>query len=53
MLRWLACAVVVVVTFVLCAWIKSLVSGTKSAAEIEEKVKERYYRQYLERGTIL
>lgn len=52
LLRWLACAVVVVVVFVVCAWIKSAVSGSKSSAEVEKHVKERCYERFRKTGRL-
>lgn len=52
LLRWLACAVVVVVVFVVCAWVKSATSGSKSSAEVEKRVKERCYKRFCETGRL-
>lgn len=52
LLRWLASAGVTVAVFVVCVWIKSLISGTKSVAEVEREVKARCYKHYCEHGTL-
>lgn len=52
LLKWLACAAVVIATFVLCVWIKSAISGSKPVAEVEKRVKERCYKRYCEHGNI-
>ena len=52
LLRWLACAAVVVVAFVVCAWLKSVVSGSGSAADVERRVKERCYKRFVETGRL-
>lgn len=51
LLRYLVSALITVAAFVLCVWAKSLLSGgSRSVADIERRVKERYYRQYMEKG---
>lgn len=41
LLKWLASAVVTIVSFALCVWIKSTVTGSSSPDEVEQKLKER------------
>ncbi len=48
LLRWIACAAVVVVAFVLCVWAKSAFGGGGSADEVERRVKERCYAKFKE-----
>ena len=52
LLRWLACAAVVVVVFVLCVWIKSVTAGAKSSAEVEKRIKDRCYERFRETGRL-
>lgn len=52
LLRWLATAAVVVVAFVLCVWVKSATGGSKSAAEVERRVKERCYERFRQTGSL-
>lgn len=52
LLRWLATAAVVVVAFVLCVWVKSATAGSKSAVEVERRVKERCYERFRETGRL-
>ncbi len=46
MLRWVACAAVVVVAFVVCAWVKTAFGGAKSASDVEKRIKERCYERF-------
>ena len=41
MLLWLLSAVVTILTYVVCVWIKSVFSGTDSPDEVERRIKER------------
>ncbi len=41
MLLWLLSAVVTFVTYVVCVWVKSMISGTESPDEVERRIKER------------
>lgn len=41
LLKWLASAVVTIVSFALCVWIKSIATGSSSPDEVEQKLKER------------
>lgn len=47
LLKWLVGAVVVIVCFVVCVWIKVLYSGNKSPLEIENKIKMQVRDQLL------
>lgn len=47
LLKWLAGAVVVIVCFIVCVWIKVLYSGNKSPLEIENKIKMQVRDQLL------
>lgn len=40
--RWLATAGIVIAAFVLAVWVKSLILGSKSASDIEKRIKEQY-----------
>jgi hypothetical protein len=51
LLRYFVSAVITVAAFVLCVWAKSLaLGGSRSVADIERRVKERCYREYMEKG---
>jgi hypothetical protein len=41
-LKWLISVAITIVCFAICVWIKTLVSGTKTADEIERRVKEEF-----------
>lgn len=41
-LKWLVSVAITIVCFALCVWIKALISGTKSADEIERRIKEEF-----------
>lgn len=41
LLKWLASAVVTILCFALCVWIKSLITGSLSPDEVEGNIKER------------
>ena len=41
LLKWLASAIVTIVCFALCVWIKSVATGSGSPDEVEQKIKER------------
>lgn len=41
LLKWLASAVVTIVSFALCVWVKSIAKGSSSPDEVEQKLKER------------
>ncbi|MBR0489151.1 MAG: hypothetical protein IJJ68_02985 [Prevotella sp.] len=41
-LKWLVSVAITIVCFALCVWIKTLISGTKSADEIERRIKEEF-----------
>ena len=48
LLRWAVSAVITIVCFVLCVWVKSVLSGDRSLDEIEADVKEKTCRQMTE-----
>lgn len=47
LLKWFAGAAVVIVCFVLCVWIKVLVSGNNSPFEVEKKIKSQLKEKLL------
>ena len=49
LLKWLVSAVVTVLCFVLCVFVKSLFSPTLSASEIEKRVKTGYRKRLEQR----
>ena len=49
LLKWLVSAVVTVLCFVLCVFVKSLFSPTLSASEIEKRVKTDYRKRLEQR----
>ena len=40
------------VVFMLCVWVKSAAGGSKSAAEVERRVKERCYERFRHTGRL-
>lgn len=44
-LKWLLGAVVTIVCFAVCVWVKSCISTTESASDIEKRLKEEHRRQ--------
>lgn len=40
-LTWILSAFVTILTYALCVWIKSAITGTKSPDEVEQTIKER------------
>ena len=47
LLNWLASALVTVVCFAICVWVKSLVTGSGSPDEVEEMIKKRIKKEML------
>ena len=47
LLKWFAGAVVVIVCFVLCVWVKVLISGNNSPLEVENKIKSQLKEKLL------
>ena len=45
LLNWVASAAVTIICFVVCVWIKSLITGSKSPDETEKDIKQRTRRQ--------
>ena len=45
LLNWVASAAVTIICFVVCVWIKSLITGSKSPDETEKDIKQRIRRQ--------
>lgn len=45
LLKWLASAVVTIIIFVICVWIKSMTSDSSSPEELEQKIKEQVKKQ--------
>ena len=43
-LTWVVSALVTIVCFFLCVWIKSLLSGTRSLHDIEQEAKEKHHQ---------
>lgn len=43
LLKWLLSAVVTIVCFALCVWVKSLTSGEASPEEVEKRIKQRLH----------
>ncbi|EFA97870.1 hypothetical protein HMPREF9019_1682 [Hoylesella timonensis CRIS 5C-B1] len=48
-MNWLLSAAVVIVTFLLCVWIKATLSGHRSLSEVEEDVKKQAYEEFKHR----
>lgn len=45
LLKWLASAGITIITFIICVWIKSMMSGSTSPEEMEQRIKERVRKQ--------
>lgn len=45
LLNWVASAAVTIICFVVCVWIKSLITGSKSPDETEKDIKQKIRRQ--------
>ncbi len=41
MLLWLLSAAVTFLSYVVCVWVKSMISGTESPDEVEQRIRER------------
>ena len=41
LLKWFAGAGITIVTFFICVWIKSMISGSRSPEDVEREIKER------------
>ena len=48
LLNWIASAAVTIVCFAICAWIKSLITGSCSPDEVEARVKEKEKKKLAE-----
>lgn len=46
LLKWLLSAVVTVVCFVVCVWVKSVLSGERSLEEIEREIKDEELKKW-------
>lgn len=42
-LRWLLCAIVVIVCFVVCVWAKSLITDSQPPEAVENKIRQRLH----------
>lgn len=41
LLKWIVSAVVTILCFALCVWVKSIITGSESPDEVEQKIKQR------------
>lgn len=46
LLNWIASAAVTIVCFAICAWIKSLITGSCLPDEVEARIKEKEKKKY-------
>ncbi len=53
LLNWLIAAVAAIITFALCVWIKTLITGNRSLDEVEKEVKEQCRKHYEETGRLV
>jgi hypothetical protein len=53
LLKWLACAGITILSFVICVFIKSLFSNNKSITEVEDRIKNEYHEKYNKSGKLL
>lgn len=49
LLKWILSAVVVVVVFMICVWIKSAMLGQRSLSVVENEVKQQAYQWFKEK----
>lgn len=52
MMRWVASALITIVTFIASVFVKSLVTGGKPISDIEDRIKNDCYKRYTETGKI-
>ena len=52
LLNWLIGAIAAIVTFVLCVWIKSLLTGNRSLDEVEQEIKKRCLEHFEKTGKL-
>ena len=52
LVNWLIGAIAAIVTFVLCVWIKSIISGNRSLDEVEKEIKARCMSNYEKTGKL-
>ncbi|MBQ1668521.1 MAG: hypothetical protein II063_11160, partial [Prevotella sp.] len=52
LVNWLIGAFAAIVTFVLCVWIKSIISGNRSLDEVEKEIKARCMSNYEKTGKL-
>lgn len=50
LLRWLLCAGVVIACFVVCVWVKSLVTDSQPPEAVENKIRQRLHDEMVGRG---
>ncbi len=50
LVNWLIGAIAAIVTFALCVWIKSIISGNRSLDEVEKEIKARCMSYYEKTG---
>lgn len=48
LLKWVVSAVITIVCFALSVWVKSLITGTVSPDEVEQRLKEAKRRELVE-----
>lgn len=46
MLKWAACAGIVIVSFVICVWIKSVTTSSEDMYSVEQRVKEAARKEW-------
>ena len=52
LVNWLIGAIAAIVTFALCVWIKSIISGNRSLDEVEKEIKNRCLDNYNRTGNL-
>lgn len=50
LLNWFIAAIAAIITFVVCVWVKTLITGNRSLDEVEKEVKERCRENYEKTG---
>ncbi len=50
LLRWLLCAGVVIISFVVCVWVKSLITDSQPPEAVEKQIRQRLHDEMVEKN---
>ena len=53
LVNWLIAAVAAIITFALCVWVKTLITGNRSLDEVEKEVKEQCRIRFEKTGKLI